>query len=349
MDVLILGGTIFLGRHLIDAALARGHRVTIFHRGQHPFEPSKTSRSIEDLHGDRHGDLAALAGRRWDAVIDTSGYTPGEVRHTASRLSGRAGQYLFISSISAYGELPTEGLDETAPAATISDADLAVAETLDREDPVQRARFFELYGPLKAACERAVGEAFAGVSTVIRPGLIVGPHDPTDRFTYWPVRFARGGDVIVPGPPERPIQLIDARDLAEWTIALVERSRPGLFNATSPAGAFTMGTLVASCMRVASDARPLWVPGPELVEAGVTPWVELPLWLGGDESMRGLMSVSVDRAVLEGLTIRPLDVTVRDTLDGWRTQPADRVLRAGLAPEREAELISRWKAGAISG
>src|SRR5262245_7087585 len=307
MDVLVLGGTIFLGRHLTDAALARGHRVTIFHRGKHPFEPSETQGSIEDLHGDRRGDLAALADRRWDAVIDTSGYTPGEVQHTASRLSGRAGQYVFISSISAYGEIPTDGFDEMAPTAMISDADLAVAETLDREDPAQRPRFFDLYGPLKAACERAVGEAFAGATTVIRPGLIVGPHDPTDRFTYWPVRFARGGDVIVPGPPERPIQLIDARDLAEWTITLVERSRPGLFNATSPAGAFTMGALVESCMRLAGDSRPVWVAGPELVEAGVTPWMEMPLWLGEDASIRGLMTVSVDRAVREGLTIRPLD------------------------------------------
>src|SRR5262245_16335103 len=211
MHLLILGGTVFLGRHLTDSARARGHRVTIFHRGKHPFERpagAADAHDVEILHGDRRGDLAALSGRRWDAVIDTCGFTPAEVRHTATRLSGQVGHYIFISSISAYGELPTDGMDEDAPAATITEADVAEAEALDRENPDQRPRFYELYGPLKAACEQALPPSFHGVATTVRPGLIVGPHDPTDRFTYWPVRFPRGGDVIVPAPASRPIQLI---------------------------------------------------------------------------------------------------------------------------------------------
>jgi 2'-hydroxyisoflavone reductase len=329
MNILILGGTRFLGRHLVEAALARGHTLTLFNRGRS--NPGLFP-AVETLHGDRDGDLSALAGRRWDAVIDTCGYLPRVVARSAELLAHAVGQYTFISSISVYSEPMQPGADERAPVGTL-------------DDPTVEEVTGETYGPLKALCEQAAERALPGRTLTIRPGLIVGPHDPTDRFTYWPARVARGGEVLAPGKPGQPVQVIDARDLAEWNIRMVEQGASGLYNATGPAERLPMGELLQTCRAVSgSDARFVWVDEQFLLDAGVGPWVELPLWLPEQQGGEALSSVNCARAISAGLSFRPLAETVRDTLewDAARPQPIER--RAGLDAEKEARVLEQWKA-----
>lgn len=338
MKLLVLGGTVFLGRHVVDAALARGHEVTLFNRGRH--SPDLYSQ-IEKLRGDRDGNLTPLAGRRWDAVIDPSGYVPRIVRDSVEMLAGAVEHYTFISSISVYPTLPTAGMDEDAPTGTLDDERV---ETVDGDT----------YGPLKALCERAAEAAMPGRVLNVRAGLIVGPHDPTGRFTYWPVRVARGGDVLAPGRPQRPVQFIDARDLAEWTVRMAESRGTGVFNVTGPDEPLTMGRLLAECKAVSgSDARFVWLDDRFLLEHEAGPWMELPLWIPEDRpEMSGFMSVSVERALAAGLTLRPLADTIRATLDWHATRPPAPdtegagldVRGAGMKPEREAELLQAWTA-----
>lgn len=329
MRLLILGGTSFLGPHLVDAALERGHQVTTFNRGQHERElPS----GVERLHGDRDGGLDALGGRTWDAVIDTSGYFPRVVRASAERLRDQVGHYTFISTISVYKALPRPGMDETTPVGTLEDASV--------EQITEGA-----YGPLKALCESAVEAAMPGHALAIRPGLIVGPLDPTDRFTYWPHRVAQGGEVLAPGKPEHPIQFIDARDLAGWAVRMTERGATGTFNATGPAQPMGMGTLLEVCREVSgSDAQFTWVAEEYALKAGLEPWTELPLWIpAGDAEMAGHSAVSIARALQSGLIFRPLADTVRDTLAWDASRPAAREWRAGLRREREAQVLAAWR------
>jgi 2'-hydroxyisoflavone reductase len=331
MKVLILGGTVFLGRHLVEAALARGHTVTIFTRGR---SNPDLFPAVERLRGDRDGDLTALAGRRWDAVVDTSGHLPREVRASARLLAGAAGHYTFVSSISVYAPPLRPGADEAAPVGALPDG--SAEEVTDAT-----------FGPLKAACERAAEMEAQGRTLIVRPGLLVGPHDPTDRFTYWPRRAARGGDILAPDRPDRPAQLIDARDLAAWIVRQIEGGQVGVFNATGPAAPLMLGDLLAECRRVAAaDSRVVWVDEPFLLDAGVAPWSELPLWLpvGRSPELAGLMAVSIEKALAAGLTCRPLAETIRDTLAWDAARPADEPRRAGLAPEREAAVLKAWRA-----
>ncbi len=331
MQLLILGGTVFLGRHIVEAALARGHQVTLFTRGQHHPDLFPTA---EKLRGDRGGHLAALAGRRWDAVIDTSGYVPRVVRASASLLADAVTHYTFISTLSVYAEPIQPGADETAPVATLPDE--GVEEVTG-----------ETYGPLKALCELAVTEAMPGRALIIRPGLLVGPHDPTDRFTYWPRRVTRGGTVLAPDRPDYPVQFIDARDLAAWTVQMIEAGRTGTYNATGPATPLTLGHLLEECRRVSgSNARVVWVDEAFLLQAGVAPWTDLPLWIavGQTPQMAGLLALRIDRALTAGLSFRPLATTIRDTLAWDATRPADGERRAGLPPAREEELLRAWHA-----
>jgi 2'-hydroxyisoflavone reductase len=336
MDLLILGGTIFLGRHLVEAALARGHAVTLFNRGQHNADLFP---SVEKLRGDRNGDLGALAGRRWDAVIDTCGYVPRVARASAELLAGAVDHYTFISSISVYPSLPEPGMDESAPIGTLSD------ESVEADGPLPEVTG-ETYGPLKALCEQAAEAAMPGRVLNVRPGLIIGPHDPTDRFTYWPRRIARGGEVLAPGSPEGAVQVIDARDLAEWTVRMVEGGKTGVYNATGPENPLTMRSVLETCRAVSgSDATLTWVDEEFLLNAGVAPWTELPLWVPArEESMAGFSAVNCGKAIAAGLTFRPLADIVRDTLAWDATRPADREMRAGLKPEREAEVLAAWRA-----
>jgi 2'-hydroxyisoflavone reductase len=335
MRLLILGGTLFLGRALAEAALARGHAVTLFNRGRHaaPFP------GIETLIGDRDGRLDALKGRSWDAVLDTSGYVPRLVRASAELLADAVDRYAFISSVSVYADF-SRPTDEGAPLATI--ADEAVEEVTGAT-----------YGALKALCEREAEKALPGRALIVRPGLIVGPHDPTVRFSYWTARVAGGGDVLAPGDSETPVQLIDVRDLAEWTVRLIEAGEVGVLNASGPARRLTMGELLATCRAASgSDARFTWVDEAFLAERGVLSWTNLPLWI--PESPQGpkyFHRTDIDRALSAGLTFRPLAETVRDTL-AWQRANAGKPLpeKLGVAtpdltlgPERERELLDEWR------
>ena len=332
MKLLILGGTVFLGRHIVEAALARGHAITLFTRGQR--NPDLFP-AVERLRGDRDGDLSALAGRRWDAVIDTSGYFPRLVRASAELLADAADHYVFISTISVYANYLQENMAEDGPLGTIAD------QTFEQVTG-------ESYGPLKALCEQAAEAAFPGRALIIRPGLIVGPHDQSDRFTYWPTRVARGGAVLVPHTLDRPIQVIDVRDLAAWTVRLAEEGATGSYNATGPDRALTMREVFDTCRAVAGpdcDATPTVVSEEFLLAQGAGPWIELPLWMP-NEGMAGFFAIDCAKAFAAGLTCRPLAETVRDTLAWDRSRPAAAPRRAGLAPEREAELLSAWYAAA---
>lgn len=328
MKLLILGGTVFLGRHIVEAALGRGHEVTLFNRGQHNPELFP---EVEKLRGDRDGELSALRGRRWDAVIDPSGYVPRLVRDAARLLADAVEHYSFVSSLSAYASFAEPNQNEDAPLATMDD------ETVEKITG-------ETYGPLKVLCEQAAEAAMPGRVAVIRPGLIVGPHDPTDRFTYWPVRVAKGGDVLAPAPADYPVEFTDVRDLAAWMVAVAERRIPGVFNASGPGEAATLGGLLETSRAISgSDARFVWAAEKFLQENEVQPWSQLPLWIGNGPEYDGFSRYDCSRAIAAGLTFRPVDETVAATLEWAATRPADHAWRAGLRLEREAELLAKWK------
>jgi 2'-hydroxyisoflavone reductase len=313
LKLLILGGTQFVGRAVAEAALKRGHELTLFTRG-------RTNLGLfpeaEHVHGDREVDLSPLSGRSWDAVIDTSGYAPEVVRASVQALADA--HYVFVSTISVYADL-TVGPDEGSPVHVEGDG----------------------YGELKAACERELPTG----ALIVRPGLIVGPHDPTYRFTYWVDRIALGGDVVAPAPPERRVQFIDVRDLGDWLVRRAERRTSGVYNAVGPAGVVTMGEVVDTCQAVTgSDARFHWLLPELLTQQGVAEWMDLPLWVYESE-YRGMLETSNARAIAAGLEFRPLTDTVADTLAWIRS--GDEIIRAdwaehrpGLRPERESELLA---------
>ncbi len=328
MNLLLLGGTVFLGRHIAACALQRGHHVTLFHRGKQ--NPDLFASAVK-LYGDRDGCLGALQDGQWDAVIDTSGYIPRVVADSTRLLAENCGHYTFISSISVYADVSDAGIDESHPVDELDD------ETVEEING-------ETYGPLKALCERVVDEVFVDRALIIRPGLIVGPHDPTDRFSYWPHRIALGGEVLAPESPRHPVQVIDVRDLAEWTVRSVEESTTGVYNATGPEEPLDLGSLFETCREAAgSGASFTWVPGEFLLDRGVSPWTEVPLWMPGSSGSGGLMQVSIERAVAAGLTFRPLSDTVVDTLR-WLKAGGERDWKAGLDPVREQELLDLWRA-----
>jgi 2'-hydroxyisoflavone reductase len=330
--LLILGGTVFVGRLLVEVALERGHQVTLFNRGQHNPELFP---EVEKLRGDRDGDLTALEGREWDAVIDPSGYVPRIVRASAELLASKVRHYTFISTISVYDHPVVPGSDESGRLATIEDE--SVEEVTG-----------ETYGALKVLCEQVVREIYPGNALIVRPGLVAGPHDPTDRFTYWPVRVARGGEVLAPGEPDQPVQFIDVRDLAGWMVEMVEQTRTGTYNATGPDYPLTLERLLETCRNVTgSDASFTWLSESFLLEQGVAPFTDLPLWLPAEA--QPMSTTDCRKAIAAGLRFRPLAETVRDTL-AWaeeRVQP-DRS-RAGISPERERELLDAWRASESGG
>lgn len=325
MKILILGGTVFVGRHLVEVALARGHELTLFNRGQHNPDLFPT---VEKLRGDRGGNLQALEGRQWDVVIDTCGYIPRAVTLTAQLLAAQVQQYVFISTISVYDDFSPAGIDESAGVGQLA-------------DPTTEEVTGETYGPLKALCEAAAEAAMPGRVLTIRPGLIVGPDDPTDRFTYWPVRVARGGEVLAPGNPQQQVQFIDVRDLAAWTISMVERQVNGIYNATGPATPLPIEQLLTTCQTTLhSDAQFTWVTEEFLQSHEVGAFVEMPLWVPA--AMAGLEQVDCRKAIAAGLHFRPLIETVADTLQWHQQRPAPHTWRAGLTPEREQQLLAAW-------
>lgn len=339
MKVLVLGGTAFVGRYAVEAALARGHTVTLFNRGQ--TQPDLFP-NVEHLRGDRDHDLAALHGKEWDAVIDTSGYVSHAVRATAELLAPKVHHYTFISSISVYGDPRAPGLDEHAPVET-----LAQGTAEDINDVAT-------YGARKVLCEQAAEQCMPGRVLNIRAGLVIGPHDYIDRFVYWLRRVARGGEVLAPGRPERPIQVIDVRDLAVWIIQMIEAQRTGIYNATGPNYTLTMEGLLQACATATgSTPRFTWVSDQFLLDAGVVPFSELPYWLPAHVAP-GLSSVDCSKAIQTGLTFRPLVDTARDTLAWDQARPVEdatskRAMVAaqgqlGLLPEREQALLQAWHA-----
>jgi nucleoside-diphosphate-sugar epimerase len=320
VKLLLLGGPRFLGRAVAGAALARGHDLTFFNRGR---TNAGLYPDTEKLVGDRTSDLSALTGREWDAVVDTSGYLPRDVRASAEMLAGSVGLYCFVSSVSVYADF-SQPVDEESALARLGN--LPDDEITD-----------ETYGPLKALCEKVVRDVFDREACVVRPGLIVGPHDPTGRFTYWPHRFARGGDVLAPAPPDAPTQFVDVRDLGEWMVSLCERRVGGVFNATH--SGVSWDELLDTCRAVAGvDTTITWVSRDFLIEQGVGQWMELPLWIDSQEPEAAYFDrVDVSRALAAGVSFRPLEETVHGALKHAETTDA-----AGLAPEREAALLAEW-------
>lgn len=338
LRILILGGTGFTGPYQVRYALSRGHSVTLFNRGR---EPVDWPGQVEQLQGDRNtGDLKALEGRQWDVCIDNPTTLPFWVRDAGRVLHGKVQQYIFISTISVYAQSAVPS-DETAAVVSYTGKDV-MAETVES----LRADLAGLYGPLKAASEQEAEKQFPGMTTVIRPGLIVGPGDASDRFTYWPVRLARGGEVLAPGDGEDPVQFIAARDLAEWTVRMAESRTTGTFDATGPGQVLTMRDMLAGIGSAIHSNPPLtWVPADFLAAQDVQPWADMPVWIPRQGEGAGLARRSVRKALSAGLTYRPLATTAADTLEWFRAQPAERqaTLKAGLSAEREAAVLAKWK------
>ncbi len=338
LRILILGGTGFTGPFQVRYALSRGHQVTVFNRGR--THPGELPKEAEQLLGDRNGKLDALRGRRWDVCIDIPTTLPVWVRDAAQILKGNVDRYVFISTISVYSDTSKLGMDETAPLAKYTGAD-AMKET----NATMRANNFALYGPLKALSEAEAEKWFPAKALIIRPGYIVGPGDESDRFTYWPVRVERGGEVLAPGTAADPIQIIDARDLAEWTIRMVEQGTVGSFNAVGPKSKLTMGRMLAEIKKTTgSDARFTWVDDKFLSSEKIID--DIPIWTSPHGPEIGYSTMNINKALSKGLTFRPLSDTTRATLDWFRKQPVDRQMRmrAGLKPAREAEVLAAWHA-----
>jgi 2'-hydroxyisoflavone reductase len=338
MRLLILGGTGFIGPYQVRYALARGHHVTVFNRG---LQKEEWPGPVEELLGDRNGDLKALEGRDWDVCIDNPTSLPVWVRDAARVLKGHVGQYVFISTISVYAA-NDKPADETAPLVAYTGDD-PMAETTKSLNADQR-----LYGPLKALSEKEAQTQYGkAATTIIRPSLIVGPGDGTDRFAYWPVRLARGGEILAPGDGSDPVQFIDARDLAEWTIRVAEQRTTGVFNATGPAGPITMQQMLAGTAQgVDVDPKLVWAATDFLKANNVSAWSDMPVWIPGQGRTFGFHRRDNRRAIAEGLTYRALPLTAADTLAWFRTLASERQakLRAGLTPEREAGLLAKLRA-----
>jgi 2'-hydroxyisoflavone reductase len=338
MKLLILGGTRFLGCHLVTAALARSHEVTLFNRGKHT-----APANVETIFGDRHTDLVKLQGRRWDAVVDTSGMLPRAVRAAAQTLSHSVSQYTFISTQNVYADVSIPGVSESSPLRTLTSEELDEAYAIDMSG---EPSYGKLYGGLKALCEQAAKSVMPDRVLTIRPGLIVGPNDYTDRFTYWVVRVARGGEVLAPGRPDRFVQFIDVRDLADWTLSMIERNATGAYNATGLPGRLTMGNLLEECKAVSgSNASFTWASEDFLLRENVAAWSDMPLWLPEEAAphLKGFMFINCDKAVGAGLTFRSLHDTIAATLAWYQTDranPSDE-LKAGLDSNKEEALLRR--------
>lgn len=334
--ILILGGTGFIGPHMVEYALARGHEVTTFTRGR---SDTELPPAVEQLIGDRNNDHSALEGRRWDVVLDNNTQDYRWVQTSTGLLADATEHYLFVSSISVYATQGVGGGPEQVIMEPMVDEDFQRIPRPDGWTDGDDAP----YGLMKTLSEDIVHAAFPGRATVVRPGLIVGPGDPTDRFTYWPVRLDEGGEVLAPGNPEHATQVIDQRDLTEWIVRLAESRTMGDFNATGPAERRSMAQMLDEVGSVASNPYELtWVPESFLAEQGVRAWVDLPAWIPGDPTM----FVDVRDAVAAGLTFRPLATTSRDTLAWDRTRPAEERenRQFGMSRERERQALDAWHA-----
>ncbi len=331
LRILVLGGTGFIGPHMVRRALDRGHTVTLFNRGR---TNSQLFPDVEKLIGDRNNNLTALEGHTWDVVIDNSAYDPRWVRDSAQLLKDAVNVYLFTSTRSVYADFSEIGMDETS---AVHDVDPSAVDEGRRLG----------YGPDKVLCEREVHRAFPGRTLIVRPSLIVGPGDPTDRFTYWPVRIDRGGEVLAPGDPNNPAMFIDVRDLAEWYIHLLEQGTVGVYNALGPDGSLKFAELLYGIRAVTSTKVSFtWVDTDFLLEREVRPYADMPVWRPARGNQAGFQRFNISTSLAAGLKFRPLAVTAADTLEWHKTRPAEQQakLRTGLAPEREVEILAEWHA-----
>ncbi len=331
LKILILGGTRFLGPHEVEYALARGHEVTLFNRGKSRKDPVP---GVENLRGDRNDDLKALEGRSWDVVIDNSAHVPRWVRTASEVLEGNVGRYLFISSTGVYFPYEVANKNEDTPVS--DDVEPNMEEVTDSS-----------FGPLKVLCEREAEKWFPGRTTVVRPHLIVGPGDNSDRFTYWPRRIARGGEVLCPGNPDDPVQIIDVRDLARFIILCLEEGKSGIFNGAGPYSGLTIGGLVHGARACFSNEISFtWADREFLAEHGIGGWTDLTVWLPPVGELEHMCRIDGSKAVREGMTFRPLAETVRDTYQWWLQLPQEKrdKPRCGLAAQKEAEVLAAWHA-----
>lgn len=330
LRILILGGTGFIGPHQVRYAMARGHKLTLFNRGK--TNPKLFAGEVEQLEGDRAtGNLESLKGKEWDVIIDNPTTLPRWAREAAQLLKNSAKQYLFISTISVYSDNSKPGMDETGPTAKTDKPDDEKITGMN-------------YGALKALSEQEVEKAFPGRATIIRPGLIVGPGDTTDRFTYWPARIDRGGEVLAPGDGTDPVQIIDGRDLGEFCIRMVEQGDVGIYNATGPSSELTMAEMLYG-IRAATTANVkfTWADTDFILKNKVRPWSDMPVWVPGRGETAGFSRTSIARALAKGLTFRPLADTAAATIEEYRKRTGDAAkLKAGLSPEREAEVLKLW-------
>lgn len=339
---LIIGGTKFLGRALVDSFLAKGEEVVLFNRGKLAADDMP---DVEIVHGDRNTELAELGGRKWKSVIDTCGYLPQTVKTSVEFFADKVEQYVFISSISAYGDFSKPDFDEATPLATLNDEQQARADAIDPLQDITAPILEDLYGALKAQCEQVAEAAMPGRVLVIRPGLIVGPYDWTDRFTYWVKRIAEGGEVLAPGDPDRFVQFIDVRDLADWTAKMAAKGATGVYNADGKTFDITMGGMLDEIRStVGSDTTFTWVPEEFILGESVQPWNEMPLYLPeSDPESKGFLSANIDKAISAKLTFRPFAETVKDTLAWRQATTAEIPFKAGITREREVELLRKFK------
>jgi len=328
MRLLIVGGSVFLGRALVAEARVRGHEITLFNRG---VSSPVSDPGVTLIKGDRNGDLSVLNGRSWDAVIDTCGYFPRQVRSLLAALSGRIGHYTFVSTVSAYADLSRHGLTESGALGKLDD------EGTETVTP-------QTYGPLKALCEATAQQAMPKANLIVRPGIIAGPGDPTDRFAYWVGRIGNGGEVLAAGNPQAPVQLIDMRDLAAWIIAMVKVKQTGVFNAVGPAEPLTISQLFTLCAEALNPgARFVWVDDSFLVAQGMTEWKELPFYIPATETrFAGMFAVNGAKALGMGLKLRPLARTATDNWNWIQTRPGGSAMKIGLTRVKELELINAW-------
>lgn len=335
MKILIIGGTVFLGRHLIEAARGRGHEVTIFNRGLHGADLYP---EIEKLRGNRVADVSELSGKTWDAVVDTCGYVPGVVRRSAEALRDSVEHYTFISSCSVYEQFDLNGNGENSPLAKLTAEQIEAAGKIDTGERATAVSYGETYGGLKALCERTAEEIMPGRVLNVRAGLIVGKYDSVERFTYWVWRVKEGGKMLCPGEPDRRVRLIDASDLANWILKMAESRKAGTYNATGAEDGLTMGRMLGKIRDVSqSDAEFVWVGEKFLAEHEVEAWTEMPLWV--PQEYNGIFEVKNDKAVADGLTFRPFTETIEDVLDWLKIRPPGD-FRAGMKNEREKELLA---------
>lgn len=329
MRILLIGGTVFLGRTLVQLLREQGDDVTVFHRGKYPHAPQRDD--ITTIIGDRKNNLDLLDGQQWDAVIDTCGYFPADVRLSAEYLQDKVQRYVFISSISVYKDNCTPNADEDYPCG-------------ETDEPNATEITGENYGPLKHLCEREVVRTYGERATIIRPGLIVGAFDPSDRFSYWIQRAARGGEILAPQSPEKAVQFIDVRDLADFCRRLIQQNTGGVFNATSPAAHYRMGTVLQTAIDITqTQALIHWASDEFLMEQQVQPWMGLPLWIPESPDTIGFYSANVTKALAAGLTLRALEDTIAYTYTWIKTRPSDYIFRAGISQEQEQKLLALWK------